>query len=147
MGATGVAAHKVKEETGFNVHYGPVRASDLKRFIGDGYRADKEMRRVTFDFSDRAKLIPNDFMYGKYYLLGAMAIVFLISGISRSGLSYKNFSIEVGPVLLNVFLAYLSGIVINSYVSSVYSCQSFLIKRFLSRVIDLFSTFIIRAYR
>jgi CO dehydrogenase/acetyl-CoA synthase gamma subunit (corrinoid Fe-S protein) len=27
MGATGVAAHKVKEETGFNVHYGPVRTS------------------------------------------------------------------------------------------------------------------------
>src|SRR5512138_3296020 len=25
LGATGVAAHKVKEETGFNVHYGPVR--------------------------------------------------------------------------------------------------------------------------
>ena len=50
LGATGVAAHKVKEETGFNVHYGPVRASDLKRFISDGYRADKEIRRVTFGF-------------------------------------------------------------------------------------------------
>ena len=31
LGATGVAAHKVKEETGFNVHFGPVRASDIKK--------------------------------------------------------------------------------------------------------------------
>jgi hypothetical protein len=130
LGATGVAAHKVKEETGFNVHYGPVRASDVKRFIDDGYRADREMRRVTFDFSDRAKLIPNDFMYGKYYLLGAMAIVFLISGISRSGLSYKNFSIEGGPVLLNVFLAYLSGIVLTPMFLPYIPARAFSLKGF-----------------
>ena len=30
LGATGVAAYKVKEESGFNVHYGPVRAADIK---------------------------------------------------------------------------------------------------------------------
>ncbi len=56
LGATGVAAHKIKEETGFNVLYGPVGASDIKRFIRDGYRADKQMRRVTFGFKDRIKL-------------------------------------------------------------------------------------------
>src|SRR5664280_1012136 len=113
LGATGVAAHNVKEETGFNVHYGPVRASDIKKFINDGYRADREMRRVTFGFKDRIKLIPNDFMYGKFYLLGSMAALFLISGISSKGFSYTNFSGEGGPALLNVFLAYFSGIVIT----------------------------------
>ena len=85
LGATGVAAHKVKEETGFNVHYGPVRASDIKRFIGEGYRADKAMRRVTFNLKDRIKLIPNDFMYGKFYLMGAMAVIFMISGLTING--------------------------------------------------------------
>ena len=69
-GATGVAAHKVKEETGFNVHYGPVRAADIRKFVDDGYRATREMRKVTFNFTDRIKLISNDFMYGKFYLLG-----------------------------------------------------------------------------
>ncbi|MCX6255871.1 MAG: mercury methylation corrinoid protein HgcA, partial [Bacteroidia bacterium] len=113
LGATGVAAHKVKEETGFNVHYGPVRASDIKKFISDGYRADREMRRVTFMFKDRVKLIPNDFMYGKFYLLGAMAIVTVFSGLTSNGFSYKGFSGEGGPAMLNVFLAYLSGIVIT----------------------------------
>jgi hypothetical protein len=113
LGATGVAAHKVKEETGFNVHYGPVRSSDIKRFINDGYRADREMRKVTFSFEDRIKLIPNDFMYGKFYLLGAMAVIFLISGLTRYGFSYTDYSHEGGPAILNIFLAYLSGIVIT----------------------------------
>jgi hypothetical protein len=113
LGATGVAAHKVKEETGFNVHYGPVRASDIKKFISNGFRADKEMRRVTFGFKDRIKLIPNDFMYGKFYLLGAMAVLYIISGLSGKGISYRDFSGEGGPAILNVFLAYFSGIVIT----------------------------------
>jgi hypothetical protein len=113
LGATGVAAHKVREETGFNVHYGPVRASDIKKFINNGYRADKEMRRVTFGFKDRIKLIPNDFMYGKYYLLGTMAVLFFISGLSADGISYKNLSGEGIPAILKVFLAYFSGIVIT----------------------------------
>jgi hypothetical protein len=113
LGATGVAAHKVKEETGFNVHYGPVRASDIKKFLKEGYRADKEMRTVTFDFKDRIKLIPNDFMYGKYYLLGAMALIFLISGLSGKGISYTDFHGTGGPAILKVFLAYLSGIILT----------------------------------
>jgi len=113
LGATGVAAYKVKEETGFNVHYGPVRAADLKKFISSGYRADKVMRRVTFGFKDRIKLIPNDFMYGKFYLLGAIAVLFLVSGLSSNGISYKDFSSEGGPAIVRVFLAYLAGIVIT----------------------------------
>jgi hypothetical protein len=113
LGATGVAAYKVKEETGFNVHYGPVRAADLKKFISDGYRADREMRKVTFGFEDRIKLIPNDFIYGKFYLLGAITLLFLVSGLSGNGISYKDFSGEGGPAILRVFLAYLAGIVVT----------------------------------
>jgi hypothetical protein len=113
LGATGVAAHKVKEETGFNVHYGPVRASDIKKFINAGYKADRAMRRVTFALTDRIKLIPNDFIYGKYYLISAMAVLFLISGLSGSGFSFKDFSGEGGPAILKVFLAYFSGVVIT----------------------------------
>ena len=85
LGATGVAAHIVKEETGFSVHYGPIRAADIKNFISNGYRATREMRKVTFRFADRIKLIPNDFMYGKFYLLGAFALVFIISFFGDRG--------------------------------------------------------------
>jgi hypothetical protein len=132
LGATGVAAHKVKEETGFNVNYGPVRATDIKRFINDGYRADKKMRRVTFGFKDRIKLIPNDFMYGKYYLLGAMAVLFIISGIAANGLSYKNFSGDGGPAILNIFLAYIAGIVITPIALPILPVRQFSQKGFIS---------------
>jgi hypothetical protein len=132
LGATGVAAHKVKEETGFNVHYGPVRASDIKKFLKEGYRADPEMRTVTFGFKDRIKLIPNDFMYGKYYLLAAMVLVFLISGLSGSGLSYRNFSGTGGPAILRVFLAYLSGIVLTPLFLPYIPGRRFSLKGFYS---------------
>lgn len=132
LGATGVAAHKVKEETGFNVHFGPVRAADIKRFVSEGYRADKKMRRVTFGFKDRIKLIPNDFMYGKYYLLGAMVLLFLISGITVNGLSYIKYSREGGPAILNILLAYVAGIVITPLALPFLPFRQFSQKGFLS---------------
>ncbi len=132
LGATGVAAHKVKEETGFNVHYGPVRASDIKEFISKRYKADKEMRRVTFGFKDRIKLIPNDFIYGKFYLLGAIAVLFLLSGLSGKGVSYRNFSGEGGPAVLKVFFAYFSGIVITPLFLPYIPGRHFSLKGFLS---------------
>jgi hypothetical protein len=132
LGATGVAAHKVKEETGFNVHYGPVRASDIKKFLNDGYRADKGMRRVTFGFKDRIKLIPNDFMSGKFYLLGAMAVLYLISGLSSTGFFYKDFLGEGGPAILKVFLAYISGIVITPMFLPYIPGRHFSLKGFFS---------------
>ena len=130
LGATGVAAHKVKEETGFNVYYGPVRASDIKKFILDGNRAEKGMRKVTFNFKDRIKLIPNDFMYGKFYLLGAMTLLFLVSGISGKGFSYKDFSGEGGPAILKVFLAYVAGIVITPVFLPYIPARRFSVKGF-----------------
>jgi hypothetical protein len=130
LGATGVAAYKVKEETGFNVHYGPVRASDIKKFISNGYRADKEMRKVTFNLRDRIKLIPNDFMYGKYYLLTAAALLFLISGISLKGYSLTNLTSHGGTAVLNVFVAYFAGIVLTPVLLPYLPPRQFSVKGF-----------------
>jgi hypothetical protein len=135
LSATGVAAHKVKEETGFNVHYGPVRAADLKKFITDGYRADREMRKVSFGFNDRIKLIPNDFLSSKLYLIAAMAVLFLISGISVKGFSFNDFSINGGPAVLNVLLAYISGIVITPVLLPFIPGQMFSLKGFYSGIL------------
>ncbi len=130
LGATGVSAHRVKEESGFSVHYGPVRASDIKKFISEGFRADKEMRSVTFTFKERVKLIPNDFIYSKYYLLGAFAVLFIISGISRNQISYRNFLSEGAPAFLNLFVAYISGIVITPMLLPFIPGRQFSIKGF-----------------
>lgn len=132
LSATGVAAHEVKKETGFNVYYGPVRASDIIKFIDDGYRAGKEMRKVRFGFKDRIKLIPNDFIYGKFYLLGAIAVLFLISGLSSRGLSFKDFPGEGGPAILKVFLAYCAGILLTPMFLPYIPGRHFSLKGFLS---------------
>jgi hypothetical protein len=144
LGATGVAAHKVKEETGFNVHYGPVRAADIKRFISEGYRADKIMRRVSFGFIDRIKLIPNDFMYGKIYLLGAIALLFLISGLSNKGISYKDFAGEGGPSILSVLLAYVAGIVITPMFLPYIPGRRFSLKGFYSGALVFIILFLLK---
>lgn len=132
LGATGIAAHKVKEDSGFNVHYGPVRAADIKRFISEGYRADKVMRRVSFGFIDRIKLIPNDFMYGKFILLGAIAIFIIISGLSHKGISYRDFWENSGPAVLSVLLAYISGTVITPMLLPYIPGRRFSLKGFYS---------------
>ena len=140
LGAVGIAAHKIKEETGFNVHYGPVRASDIKKFISDGYRADKQMRKVTFNLMDRLKLIPNDFMYGKFYLLGAFALVFLISFISR-GIVINMVESGLGAIL-NVFIAYSSGIIITPLLLPYLPGRQFSLKGFISDLIVAFLLFL-----
>jgi hypothetical protein len=144
LGATGVAAYKVKVETGFNVHYGPVRADDIKRFISEGYRSDKEMRKVTFRFKDRIKLIPNDFMYGKFYLLGAIALLFLISGLSDKGISYRDFEGDGGPSILNVFLAYIAGIVITPMFLPYIPGRRFSLKGFYSGTLVFILLFLMK---
>ncbi len=131
LGATGVAAHIVKEQTGFNVHYGPVRASDIKKFISEGYRSSKEMRRVKFNLADRIKLIPNDFMYGKYYLLGAMLLFFLFSGISGKGISFTDYSEMRAPVF-NILFAYLAGILLTPLMLPFIPGRRFSLKGFYS---------------
>ncbi len=62
LGATGVAAHEVKKATGFSVHYGPVRARDIRAYLEAGMKATPEMRRVRFGWKERLVVAPVDFM-------------------------------------------------------------------------------------
>jgi hypothetical protein len=144
LGATGVAAHKVKSETGFNVHYGPVRASDIKMFIDAGYRADKSMRRITFGFSDRLKLIPNDMIYGKYYLLGALAVFVLLSLVSGEGLTLGNLTDDGIRAAINVILAYISGIVITPVLLPYIPARHFSIKGFIMGSLTFILLFLLK---
>jgi hypothetical protein len=144
LGATGVAAHKVKSETGFNVHYGPVRASDIKQFIADGYRADKSMRRVTFGFADRLKLIPNDMIYGKYYLLGALAVFVFLSLVSGEGFALNKLSEDGIKAIINVILAYISGIVITPVLLPYIPARYFSLKGFFTGSLVFLFLFLIK---
>ncbi|MFH1542625.1 MAG: mercury methylation corrinoid protein HgcA, partial [bacterium] len=98
LGATGVAAHEVREKSGFNVTYGPVKAEDLIKFLQENYKATPEMREVTFNFIDRLTLVPVEFVLGLKYLLPTVIVFFFLGGISS---------------VLNVLLAYLAGTILG----------------------------------
>lgn len=134
LGATGIAAHKVKEETGFNVMYGPVRSRDVKKFVENGYRKDKQMTRVTFNFKDRIKLVPNDFIYGKYYILGAIALMVLLSFITPYGFIPK-VTQGSSAAALNTFLAYVGGIVITPALLPYIPSRAFALKGLYTGII------------
>jgi acetyl-CoA decarbonylase/synthase complex subunit gamma len=90
---------------------------------------------VTFGFWDRIKLIPNDFVQGKYYLLGALLVIFLLSAINNKEISLRN-SMNFGMTrMLNVFLAYFSGIVITPALLPYIPFRSFSLKGFLAGLI------------
>ncbi|MBK5246082.1 MAG: acetyl-CoA synthase subunit gamma [Peptostreptococcaceae bacterium] len=112
LSASGVAAYKVKEQTGFRAMFGPVQAKDIKAFIEAGHKATPAMRKVTFPMKERAKLISVDFMNAKYKLLLAMFAFFIFSGLDRTGFLFmKMFSTSLFP-LINIFGGYVAGIVI-----------------------------------
>jgi hypothetical protein len=112
LGAPGVAAHIVKELSGFKVIYGPVMAKDIKLFIESGYKATPEMRKVNFPFKERIKLIPVDFMYGKYKLLIILTIAFLLSGIDKTGILFSKMLNSCSYPITSILGSYIAGIVI-----------------------------------
>ena len=102
----------LKMNKGFNVIFGPVRASDIKEFINNGYKSTPEMRRVTFNLSDRIKLTSVDIVYARYKLFVAFALIFVISGLTRSGIDFKMAYNTGFAAIENILLAYITGIVI-----------------------------------
>jgi hypothetical protein len=113
LAASGIAAHKVKELTGFKVLFGPVLAKDIKLFIEAGYKATPEMRKVTFPMKERAKLIPVDFMYGKYKILIILAYFFFFSGLDKTGFLFSGMLNTGLFPIINIFTAYVAGIVLT----------------------------------
>lgn len=112
LAATGVAAHKVKDQTGFRVIFGPVRAVNIHAFVQSGYKATPEMRKMEFPIYERAKLIPVDMMYGKYKLLIVLTALFFFSGLDRTGFLFsKMWATGLFP-LIYATVAYLAGIVL-----------------------------------
>lgn len=83
LGAPGVAAHKVRKETGFQVKFGPVRAEDITDYIAAGYKKTDGMRAVQFNFIDRLILTPVELVNSLKYLIIGAIVVFLIAGLTN----------------------------------------------------------------
>ena len=111
LAATGVAAHKVKKLSEFSVVFGPVRACDINEFVNGGYKATPVMRKITFPFKERAKLIPVDLIYGMNKLFIALFILFFFSGIDKEGFLFlKMIHTSLLPIT-GLLCGYIAGIV------------------------------------
>jgi hypothetical protein len=90
LAAPGVAAHRVRELSGFKIKYGPIRSKDLPAFIDRGFKATPEMRLKTFPIIERVVLIPVELVEA---LKGAVALIplfFLLGGLIGSAGFWAN---------------------------------------------------------
>ncbi len=79
LGAPGVAAHEVKQRTGFWVEYGPVRAVDIPEYLKT-HTATARMRKVRFNLCDRLVLVPVELTHTFLPMLAAAILFYFIGG-------------------------------------------------------------------
>ena len=104
LAAPGVAAHQVKQRTGFSVEYGPVRAADLSAYLKT-HQANAEMRRVRFTLRDRLVLTPVELVHVLLPLLVTAIILYFIGGLISS--LAVAAALLAGSVLFPILLPWL----------------------------------------
>jgi hypothetical protein len=117
LAAPGVAAHTVTVQTGFKVLYGPVRAVDLPRFLANGFKADRQMRNVTFPFNDRLAVVPVELVQSWKAAAASFMYLIIVGLISGNVLSWSTIFqflpylgvILVGCALVPAFLPFVPG--------------------------------------
>jgi hypothetical protein len=89
LGAPGIQAHVVKQESGFAVDFGPVRAADLPAYLRAGRKATPVMRAVRFDLPERLELTPMEVLPAlrryPWLLLGLI----LLFGLHPQGILFR----------------------------------------------------------
>ena len=115
LGASGVAAHKVKKGTGFMVKYGPIRANDLPLFLSNGLKASEENRRIQFTLRDRLILTPVELVGAWKPSLIILLLIFVIGGLSGQDFSLQGaLSRSLSPALI-----YLGALLMGSFVTPI----------------------------
>jgi hypothetical protein len=131
LGAPGVAAHAVKQRSGFWVEYGPVRAADLPEYLKTR-KASAEMRKVKFPLRDRLVLIPVDLVRLLLPMIGAAILFYFLGGWLLSLAAAA--AILAGVVLFPILLPWLpthnfssKGFLLGGLVALPFALSSFLV--------------------
>jgi acetyl-CoA decarbonylase/synthase complex subunit gamma len=85
LGAPGVAAHEVKDRTGFKVLYGPVELRDIPVYLENGRIASPAMRKKEFPLAERAAIVPMELVPASKWILYISLVVALVSGFFGRG--------------------------------------------------------------
>jgi acetyl-CoA decarbonylase/synthase complex subunit gamma len=135
LGASGVSAAKLQKESEFSVKFGPVRASDLPKYLDNNCTATPEMRRVRFSLIDRAKLVPMEtipvFKNVALFLLVA-AVLF---GMTRTGIIYKQAITGVVPLVIAGLTALFTGTVLTPLFLPYIPGRAFSVKGLIAGLI------------
>ncbi len=113
LAAPGVAALKLKEGCGFRGKFGPVRITDLPRFLNNDMQADEQMRSVTFSLRERMALIPVEVCLIYKPLLATLLCVGLLSGIGPDIFSLNSAISRSLQFLVATLLAITAGAIIT----------------------------------
>ena len=122
LGAPGIAAHRVRDLSGFRVVYGPIEARDIPAFLAARLRATPSMRVKTFRIRERAALIPMELVPALKYAVMIAGALALVSGLTGPGTFTSDavhfgmiatvsllMAVAAGAVLVPLFLPYLPG--------------------------------------
>jgi hypothetical protein len=128
LGAPGIASHEVTKATGFQILYGPVRASDIPQYIQDGNVANESMRTVTFPLKDRLILTPMEFIPSVLKFAWIIIGMLVFFGIQRSGIMYKEALYHTIPFIFTGLIAIISGSVFFAILLPIIPFRSFALK-------------------
>jgi acetyl-CoA decarbonylase/synthase complex subunit gamma len=131
LGAPGVQAHRIKEQTGFSVAYGPVYARDLPAYLNNGNKATPEMRRVSFGFRERLELTPMEIVPAFKGFLIFLAAVFGLFGLQPEGILFRSAWSMGLPVAILGAAALVAGTVITPLLLPWIPSRSFALKGYL----------------
>lgn len=131
LSAPGVAAHRVRQYSGFKVIYGPIRADDLPVFLDNGMKATPEMKQLTFTMTERAVLIPIELVEA----LRAVALIVPFFAIIGGFLGHRPFSesaLQNGMAAAGALLtAVISGAVLTPLFLPFVPGRAFSLKGFI----------------
>jgi hypothetical protein len=131
LGAPGVQAHGVKKATGFRVHYGPVRAADIRGYLDAGLVASPEMRKVRFPFMDRLVLTPMEIVPAMRHFPMFAVLVLAVFGLRPEGVLFWDAFYAGGPFVLLGLASVLSGALLTPALLPWVPTRSFALKGLL----------------
>jgi hypothetical protein len=104
LGATSMEPYLVRKFMNVDIVYGPVRSSDLKKFISEG-KASDEMRKVDFKLKDRIVLTPVEILQNTKFWIGTLVICALLSITGSEVFGFYKTFIMAMPTLIGLFMS------------------------------------------
>ncbi|GHS88632.1 hypothetical protein AGMMS49957_10490 [Synergistales bacterium] len=114
-------------KVGFNVAFGPVRASDIPAFLKNDMKATRTTRRVRFDLRDRTAVIPVDLIQAARTTIKVLGFLFLLNILRLGRFTPENTT----PYLLAVLMG--TGLV--PLILPMIPFRSFALKGFVAGVV------------